>query len=231
MEILKIENLCKTYGEDNNLVKAIDGINLTVNQGEFVAIVGESGSGKSSLLHAIGGVDKPSSGRVLIENEDIYSLDDNKLSALRRNKVGLIYQFYNLIPTLNVQENILLPVKLDKRSVDEVYYKEILDLLGIKDLIKRFPNELSGGESQRVAIARALINKPALLLADEPTGNLDSKNSSEIITLLKRTNEAFGQTIIMVTHNLNQALAMKRMITIHDGKIVRDESLNHERSI
>lgn len=227
MEILKIENLFKTYGENNTLVKALDGINFTLEKGDFVAIIGASGSGKSSLLHAIGGIDKPTSGNIFIEDENIYNLDDSKLSALRRNKVGLIYQFYNLIPTLNVRENILLPSKLNNK-VDYDHFNELINILGINDLLGRFPNELSGGESQRVAIARALINRPALLLADEPTGNLDSKNSSEIISLLKKANEVFGQTIIMVTHNPNQALEAKRIVTIHDGKIVRDESINHD---
>lgn len=224
MEVLKIENLSKQYGKEGTLVKALDGINLTVEEGEFVVILGSSGSGKSTLLHIAGGVDEPTSGKVLVNGRDIYTLNDERQSKMRRNEIGLIYQFYNLIPTLNVRENIILPTELDHRKVDENFLNELIALLGLKDRIKHLPNELSGGEQQRVAIARALINRPAILLADEPTGNLDSKNSKEIMELLSEANIKFNQTIIMVTHDRILAKYANRIITIEDGRIVSDEA-------
>jgi len=220
--ILKVENLTKEYGKDLTLNKALDGVSFSVNEGEFVAIVGASGSGKSTLLHLIGGVDTPTSGKVIVNDLDVYSLNDNKLSEYRRQKVGLIYQFYNLIPILNVEENIKLPVLLDKKKVDEDYLKELISILKLEEYIKYFPNQLSGGTQQRVAIARALISKPAIVLADEATGNLDSVNAHEIMKLLKLSNEKYKQTIIMVTHDLEMAKYAKRIITISDGKIVND---------
>lgn len=220
--ILKVENLVKEYGKDLTLNKALDGVSFSVNEGEFVAIVGASGSGKSTLLHLIGGVDKPTSGKVIVNDLDIYTLNDDKLSEYRRQKVGLIYQFYNLIPILNVEENIKLPVLLDKKKVDEDYLKELISILKLEEYIKYFPNQLSGGTQQRVAIARSLINKPAIVLADEATGNLDSVNAHEIMKLLKLSNEKYKQTIIMVTHDLEMAKYAKRIITISDGKIVSD---------
>lgn len=220
--ILKVEDLVKEYGKDLTLNKALDGVSFSVNEGEFVAIVGASGSGKSTLLHLIGGVDKPTSGKVIVNDLDIYTLNDDKLSEYRRQKVGLIYQFYNLIPILNVEENIKLPVLLDKKKVEEEYLKELISILKLEEYIKYFPNQLSGGTQQRVAIARSLINKPAIVLADEATGNLDSVNAHEIMKLLKLSNEKYKQTIIMVTHDLEMAKYAKRIITISDGKIVSD---------
>ena len=223
MEILKVDNLCKTYGKGHTLVKALDNVSFYVNEGEFVAIVGPSGSGKSTLLHIIGGIDRPTDGVVMVNGIDIYDLNENDLAIFRRKEVGLVYQFYNLIPILNVKENITLPILLDGKKVDEVYLNELLEILNLKHRINHFPNELSGGEQQRVAIARALITKPSLLLADEPTGNLDSKSSLEILKLLKLSNQKYNQTIIMITHNQNLALYADRIITIDDGKITRDE--------
>ena len=223
MSILKIENLSKYYGNDNNQVKALDNINLEIQEGEFISITGTSGSGKSTLLHIIGSVDEPTSGKVLLENNDIYAMNDEEQSKLRRKKIALIYQFYNLIPTLNVKENITLPTMLDNGMVDENYLNELIDLLGLKDRVTHLPNELSGGQQQRVSIGRALMNKPSIILADEPTGNLDSKNSKEIMELLKTANEKYHQTIIMVTHDKELAKYAKRIITIEDGKIVNDE--------
>ena len=220
--ILKVENLVKEYGKDLTLNKALDGVSFSVDEGEFVAIVGASGSGKSTLLHLLGGVDKPTSGKVIVNDLDIYTLNDDKLSEYRRQKVGLIYQFYNLIPILNVEENIKLPVLLDKKKVEEEYLKELISILKLEEYIKYFPNQLSGGTQQRVAIARSLINKPAIVLADEATGNLDSVNAHEIMKLLKLSNEKYKQTIIMVTHDLEMAKYAKRIITISDGKIVSD---------
>lgn len=220
--ILKVENLTKEYGKKLALTKALDNVSFSVEKGEFVAIVGASGSGKSTLLHLIGGVDKPTSGKIIVDGVDIYNLNDSKLSAYRREKVGLIYQFYNLIPILNVADNIKLPVLLDKKKVDEVFYKDLINTLKLEEYLKYFPNELSGGTQQRVAIARALINKPAIVLADEATGNLDSTNAIEIMKLLKLLNENYKQTIIMVTHDDNLAKYAKRIITIKDGKIVSD---------
>ena len=225
MEILKVLNLSKTYGKGSTLVKALDDVSFTVEEGEFVAIVGASGSGKSTLLHLLGGVDKPSSGKVIVDGEDIYKLSDNNLAIFRRRQVGLIYQFYNLIPILNVKENITLPILLDNKKVDNDYLDELINILGLEKRVNHLPNELSGGEQQRVSIGRALMNRPAILLADEPTGNLDSKASNEIIELLKLSNKKYKQTIIMITHDNNLALASNRIITISDGKIIKDEKI------
>ena len=225
MEILKVKNLCKTYGKGNTLVKALDNVSFSVEKGEFVAIVGSSGSGKSTLLHLLGGVDHPTSGEIIIDGENVYKLNENNLAIFRRRQVGLIYQFYNLIPILNVEENITLPILLDSRTPDKDYLKELIDILGLKNRINHLPNELSGGQQQRVSIGRALMTRPALLLADEPTGNLDSKASHDIIELLKMSNEKYKQTIIMITHDYNLALNADRIITIEDGKIVSDEKV------
>lgn len=225
MEILKVKNLCKNYGKGNTLVKALDNISFSVEKGEFVAIVGASGSGKSTLLHLLGGVDHPTSGEIIIDGENIYKLNENNLAIFRRRQVGLIYQFYNLIPILNVEENITLPILLDDRTPDKTYLKELIDVLGLKNRINHLPNELSGGQQQRVSIGRALMNRPALLLADEPTGNLDSKASHDIMELLKMSNEKYKQTIIMITHDYNLALNANRIITIDDGKIISDEKV------
>ena len=225
MEILKVKNLCNTYGKGNTLVKALDNVSFSVEKGEFVAIVGSSGSGKSTLLHLLGGVDHPTSGEIIIDGENVYKLNENNLAIFRRRQVGLIYQFYNLIPILNVEENITLPILLDGRTPDKDYLKELIDILSLKNRINHLPNELSGGQQQRVSIGRALMNRPALLLADEPTGNLDSKASHDIIELLKMSNEKYKQTIIMITHDYNLALNADRIITIEDGKIVSDEKV------
>lgn len=223
MIILKIENLCKFYGNGENQVKALDNINLEIQEGEFIAITGTSGSGKSTLLHIMGGVDNPTSGKVLLENKNIYEMNDLEQSKLRRKNIALIYQFYNLIPTLNVKENILLPTMLDDGKYDNNYLNELIDMLGLNNRINHLPNELSGGQQQRVSIGRALMNKPTIVLADEPTGNLDSKNSREIMELLKTANQKYNQTIIMVTHDKELAKYANRIITIEDGKIVNDE--------
>ena len=223
MEILRVEHLKKNYGKGNTLVKALDDVSFSVEKGEFVAIVGSSGSGKSTLLHLLGGVDKPTSGKIIIDGEDIYSLNETNLAIFRRRQVGLIYQFYNLIPILNVKENMTLPILLDGKKVDEDYLKELIDILGLSNRVNHLPNELSGGQQQRVSIGRALMNRPALLLADEPTGNLDSKASKDIIELLKLSNKKYKQTIIMITHDHELALNADRIITIDDGKIVSDE--------
>lgn len=220
MSLLKLDNLCKFYGEDETLVKAADSVNLTVEEGEFIAILGASGSGKSTLLHMIGCVDKPTIGHVYLNGEDIYALNDNKQSKLRRESISIVYQFYNLIPTLNVVENITLPLDLSRKKVDQEYLDEILKLLKLEDRKKHLPNELSGGEQQRVAIGRALIARPSIILADEPTGNLDSKNSLEVMNILKRANAIYKQTIIMVTHDEELAKYAKRIITMKDGNIV-----------
>ena len=225
MEILKVENLTKVYGKDSTKVVALDNVSFSVEKGEFVAIVGSSGSGKSTLMHLLGGVDKPTSGEIIIDGENIYKLNENNLAIFRRRQVGLIYQFYNLIPILNVEENITLPILLDSRKPDEKYLKEIIETLGLKSRVKHLPNELSGGQQQRVSIGRALMNRPALLLADEPTGNLDSKASNDIIELLKLSNQKYKQTIIMITHDHKLALNADRIITIEDGKIVSDEKV------
>ena len=220
MSLLKLDNLCKFYGEDETLVKAVDTVNLTVEEGEFIAILGASGSGKSTLLHMIGCVDEPTIGHVYLNGQDIYALNDNKQSKLRRESISIVYQFYNLIPTLNVVENITLPLDLSRKKVDQEYLDELLKLLKLEDRKKHLPNELSGGEQQRVAIGRALIARPNIILADEPTGNLDSKNSLEVMNILKRANEIYKQTIIMVTHDEELAKFAKRIITMKDGNIV-----------
>ena len=223
MEILKVENLNKTYGKGENQVKAVDNISFSVEKGEFVAIIGASGSGKSTLLHLIGGVDRPTSGKVYIDGKDIYTLNDDNLAIFRRRQVGLIYQFYNLIPVLNVSENITLPTKLDGRKVNEAKLNDLLKTLGLEKRRNNLPNQLSGGQQQRVSIGRAIINEPALMLADEPTGNLDSKASEEIISLLKLSNKKYNQTVIVITHDEKIALEADRIITIDDGKIIKDE--------
>lgn len=225
MEILRVEDLKKTYGKGETLVKALDGVNFKIDKGEFVAIVGASGSGKSTLLHLLGGVDRPTSGKIIIDGEDVYNLNETNLAIFRRRQVGLIYQFYNLIPILNVTENITLPILLDGKTPDEEYLKELIETLGLEKRIKHLPNELSGGQQQRVSIGRALMNRPALVLADEPTGNLDSKSSKDIIELLKLSNQKYKQTIIMITHDHNLALNADRIITIDDGKIISDEKV------
>lgn len=219
MELLRCEGLTKVYGTGESQVVAIDGISLTIDQGEFVAIVGSSGSGKSTLLHLLGGVDRPTGGKVFLEGQDIYAMNDDKLSIFRRRQVGLIYQFYNLIPVLNVEENMILPCELDGKKPDEKLLKELIKTLGLEKRTKHYPNELSGGQQQRVAIGRALMNRPAILLADEPTGNLDSKASDEIVSLLKACHEKYKQTIVMITHNLEIAKEADRVIVIEDGKI------------
>ena len=223
MEILKIENLSKTYGKNEAKVDALKNINLSINKGEFVAIVGPSGSGKSTLLHLIGGVDKPSEGKVYINDVDIYNLKEKDLSIFRRRNVGLIYQFYNLIPVLSVKENILLPAELDNRKIDKEYLDDLLKTLGLKERENHLPNELSGGQQQRTSIGRALVNRPAIVLADEPTGNLDSKNSKEVIELLKLSVKKYKQTLVMITHDPSIALQADRVITIEDGTIKSDE--------
>lgn len=220
MEILKVENLIKKYGKGENEVIAINDVSLSVEKGKFVAIVGSSGSGKSTLLHLIGGVDRPTSGKVYIEGKDIYSLNSDELAIYRRRNIGIIYQFYNLLPILNVEENITLPCELDGKKADKKKLDELLKILGLEDRRLHLPNELSGGQQQRVAIGRSLINNPAIILADEPTGNLDSKASEDIVNLLREANKKYEQTIIMVTHNLDIAKQADRIIQIEDGKIV-----------
>lgn len=222
MEILRVENLCKQYGKGENKVTALDNVSFTVNKGEFVAIVGASGSGKSTLLHLIGGVDRPTSGKVFIDGKDIYKFNDDELAIFRRRQVGLIYQFYNLIPILNVEENITLPLKLDNRNIDKQRLDELIKVLGLEERRTHLPNELSGGQQQRTSIGRAMITNPAIILADEPTGNLDSKASDEIVALLKKSNKDYKQTIIMITHNLEIAKVADRIIKIEDGKIVEE---------
>lgn len=222
MDILKVENLVKTYKNGNSTINAVDNISFSVEKGDFVAIVGASGSGKSTLLHLLGGVDRPTSGKVFIDNVDIYSMNNDALAIFRRRQVGLIYQFYNLIPILNVEENIVLPCKLDGKNVSKDRLNEIIDTLGLSTRRKHLPNELSGGQQQRVSIGRAIINNPALVLADEPTGNLDSKASDEIVALLKESNKKYNQTIIVITHDPDIASVANRVITIEDGKIVSD---------
>nr|WP_302887566.1 ABC transporter ATP-binding protein [uncultured Romboutsia sp.] len=223
MEILKVENLTKSYGKGEAKVDAIKNINLSINKGEFVAIVGPSGSGKSTLLHLLGGVDKPTSGKVYINDVDIYNLKEKDLSIFRRRNVGLIYQFYNLIPVLSVKENILLPAELDNRKIDKDYLDDLLKTLGLKERANHLPNELSGGQQQRTSIGRALINRPSIVLVDEPTGNLDSKNSKEVLELLKLSVRKYNQTLIMITHDPSIALQADRVITIEDGTIKQDE--------
>ncbi len=222
MEILRAEHLTKRYGQNENEVIAVNDMSFSVEQGEFVAIVGSSGSGKSTLLHLLGGVDRPTSGKVFIQGEDIYALNDDKLAIFRRRQIGLIYQFYNLIPILNVRENITLPCELDGQEVDLAVLDEMIHDLGLEKRQKHLPNELSGGQQQRVSIGRALINHPAIVLADEPTGNLDKKASEEIVTLLKISNQKYKQTIIMITHDLEIAKIADRIIQIEDGRIIRE---------
>lgn len=222
MEILKVDNLTKIYGKDSTEVVALDHISFSVEKGEFIAIVGASGSGKSTLLHLIGGVDRPTSGKVFIDGKDIFNFNDDKLAIFRRRQVGLIYQFYNLIPILNVEENITLPLSLDNREVDKEKLNDLLTLLGLQNRRNHLPNELSGGQQQRTSIGRALITNPTIILADEPTGNLDSKSSDEIVALLKKSNKEFNQTIIMITHNMEIAKVADRIIKIEDGKIVEE---------
>lgn len=219
MEILRTEHLCKVYGEGENLIHAVDDANISVAQGEFVAVVGSSGSGKSTLLHILGGVDKPTSGRVLIDDIDIFKMKDDQLAMFRRRQVGLIYQFYNLIPVLDVEENMTLPCELDGRKVDRDYVKELAATLGLSRFMRHLPNQLSGGQQQRVAIGRALITRPSILLADEPTGNLDTRSGNEIMELLKISNKKYKQTIIMITHNLELAKQADRVLTIEDGRV------------
>ena len=219
MKIVKVENLSKVYGKGSTEVKALDNVSLSIEQGEFVAIVGASGSGKSTLLHLMGGVDRPTSGRVMINDTDIFQLNNDKLAIFRRRQIGIIYQFYNLLPTLNVEENITLPMELDGRKVEDGELDDILKLLGLTKRRKHLPNELSGGQQQRTSIGRALITRPALILADEPTGNLDSKSSNEIVELLRKSNREYNQTIVMITHNLEIAKCADRIITIEDGRI------------
>ena len=222
MKILEIKNLCKTYGNGNTAVKALDNVSFSVEKGEFVAIIGPSGSGKSTLLHILGGVDTPTSGSVIIDGTDISKLDETALAIFRRRQIGLIYQFYNLIPILTVEENMTLPLLLDGKKPDKAVIKELTEALGLNDRLSFLPNQLSGGQQQRVSIGRALINNTALMLADEPTGNLDSKNSHEIISLLRRFNREHGQTVIIITHDESIALSADRTIAIVDGKIVKD---------
>ena len=222
MELLKVEHLTKIYGKENNQVKALEEVSFSVEKGEFVAIVGASGSGKSTLLHLIGGVDRPTSGKVTINDQDIFELNDDKLAIFRRRQVGIVYQFYNLIPILNVEENIALPLELDERKVDAKEMDEMLDHLGLTQRRTHLPNELSGGQQQRTSIGRALITRPSLILADEPTGNLDTRSGNEIMELLKKSNRDLNQTIIMITHNMELAKAADRIIMIEDGKIKCD---------
>ncbi|MCM3602966.1 ABC transporter ATP-binding protein [Robertmurraya korlensis] len=223
MEILRIEHLSKVYGKGETAVKALDDVSFSINKGEFVAIIGPSGSGKSTLLHLLGGVDRPTSGKVFVDNTDIYELNETQLAIFRRRQIGLIYQFYNLIPILTVEENITLPLLLDGHRVDNKQFEEIVSILNIQNRLQHLPNQLSGGQQQRVSIGRALISNPAIMLADEPTGNLDSKNSEEIIDLLKRFNKTYQQTLIVITHDERIALQADRVIAIEDGKITKDE--------
>ena len=225
MEILKVENLSKIYGTGEGEVRALDGVSFSVPKGQFLAIIGPSGSGKSTLLHILGGVDRPTSGKVFLEGEDVFAQDEDHLAVFRRRQVGLIYQFYNLIPVLNVTENITLPVLLDGRKVDQNRLEELIRELNLSGREKHLPNQLSGGQQQRVSIGRALMNAPALLLADEPTGNLDSQNSQEIVALLKKANRQYGQTLIVITHDESIALQADRIISLEDGRITKDEVL------
>ena len=223
MEILRVEHLSKIYGKGENEVRALDDVSFSVEKGQFVAIIGPSGSGKSTLLHILGGVDRPTAGKVFLEGQDVFAQNEDQLAIFRRRQVGLIYQFYNLIPVLNVTENITLPVLMDGRKVNQERLEDLLTTLALKGREKHLPNQLSGGQQQRVSIGRALMNSPAVVLADEPTGNLDSKNSQEIVELLKLSNKQYGQTLIIITHDENIALQADRIITIEDGKITRDE--------
>lgn len=223
MEILRVENLTKIYGRGETKVKALDGINFTVKSGEFIAIIGPSGSGKSTLLHILGGVDRPTDGKVFLDGKDVFAQNEEQLAVFRRRQVGLIYQFYNLIPVLNLKENITIPVLMDGKKVDEDRFNELVNNVNLMNRIEYLPNQLSGGQQQRASVCRALMNAPAVVLADEPTGNLDSKNSQEIVQLLKLSNRKYNQTLIMITHDENIALQADRIIVIEDGKVVRDE--------
>lgn len=225
MEILRIEHLSKVYGQGENQVRAVDDVSFSVEKGEFLAIIGPSGSGKSTLLHILGGVDRPTSGKVYVDGQDVYAQDEDHLAIFRRRQVGLIYQFYNLIPVLNVVENMTLPVLMDGRAVNRQRLDELLDVLDLRGREKYLPNQLSGGQQQRVSIGRALMNAPAVVLADEPTGNLDSKNSQEIVELLKLSNRKYGQTLVIITHDENIALQAHRIIAIEDGRITRDQQI------
>ena len=223
MEILRIEHLSKVYGQGENQVRAVDDVSFSVEKGEFLAIIGPSGSGKSTLLHILGGVDRPTSGKVYVDGQDVYAQDEDHLAIFRRRQVGMIYQFHNLIPTLNVVENITLPILMDHRKVNQERLEELLTLLGLQDRRGHLPNQLSGGQQQRVAIGRALMNSPAVMLADEPTGSLDSQNSQEILRLLKESHRKYHQTLLLVTHDASIALQADRILTIADGRVVRDE--------
>lgn len=225
MEILKVQGLKKIYGKEGNRVEALSGVDMSIKKGEFVAIVGASGSGKSTLLHLLGGLDRPTEGKVIIDGEDIYSYKEERLAIFRRRKVGFIFQFFNLLPVLDVEENIALPALLDNDKIDKAYLAEIIKLLGLEDRKKHLPSELSGGQQQRVSIGRALLNKPSIILADEPTGNLDSKNSKEVIELLKFSAKKYNQTLILITHDVNIASEADRVITIMDGAIISDKYL------
>lgn len=225
MEILRIEHLSKVYGQGENQVRAVDDVSFSVEKGEFLAIIGPSGSGKSTLLHILGGVDRPTSGKVYVDGQDVYAQDEDHLAIFRQRQVGLIYQFYNLIPVLNVVENMTLPVLMDGRAVNRQRLDELLDVLDLRGREKHLPNQLSGGQQQRVSIGRALMNAPAVVLADEPTGNLDSKNSQEIVELLKLSNRKYGQTLVIITHDENIALQAHRIIAIEDGRITRDQRI------
>ena len=225
MELMQIQHLSKVYGQGENQVRAVDDISFTVEKGEFLAIIGPSGSGKSTLLHILGGVDRPTSGKVFVDGQDVYAQNEDQLAIFLRRQVGLIYQFYNLIPVLNVVENMTLPVLMDGRQVNQERLEELLDVLGLRGREKHLPNQLSGGQQQRVSIGRALMNAPAVVLADEPTGNLDSKNSQEIVELLKMSNKKYGQTLVIITHDENIALQAHRVIAIEDGRITRDERI------
>lgn len=229
MEVVKVVDLSKSYGTGNTKVEALKNINLTINQGEFVAIVGASGSGKSTLLHLLGGVDRPTSGKVFVDGIDIYNLSEKELAIFRRRKVGFIFQFYNLVPVLTAEENMLLPMLLDSKKVNKDYFEELMDILGLDDRRHHLPNELSGGQQQRVSIGRALAYSPSIVLADEPTGNLDSKSSKEIVDLLKISVRKYNQTLVLITHDLDIASQADRIITIEDGSIVQDEVINSEK--
>ena len=229
MELMRIEHLTKVYGSSENAVHAVDDVSFSVEKGEFLAIIGPSGSGKSTLLHILGGVDRPTSGKVYVDGQDVYAQDEEALAIFRRRQVGIVYQFYNLIPVLNVVENLTLPVLMDGRAVNQERLGELLDTLGLRGREKHLPNQLSGGQQQRVSIGRALMNAPAVVLADEPTGNLDSRNSQEIVELLKLSNRKYGQTLIVITHDENIALQADRIIAVEDGHITRDERLREVR--
>ena len=229
MELMRIEHLTKDYGSGENAVHAVDDVSFSVEKGEFLAIIGPSGSGKSTLLHILGGVDRPTSGKVYVDGQDVYAQDEEALAIFRRRQVGLVYQFYNLLPVLNVVENLTLPVLMDGRAVNQERLGELLDTLGLRGREKHLPNQLSGGQQQRVSIGRALMNAPAVVLADEPTGNLDSRNSQEIVELLKLSNRKYGQTLIVITHDENIALQADRIIAVEDGHITRDERLREVR--